>query len=147
MKFTFRPLNQETLKEIDSWNYGGFVEEVLMNPYFDSFSKTGKFIGPGGCDGFAAAVDHETVGLFEFNQHGSTLEIGLALRPDLIGKGLGVEYVQQGIAFGVQHYHEKISKITLSVDAHNKAALRVYEKTGFRKVDEQENDIDMELIL
>ena len=147
MHFTFTSINMSYLKEIDSWNYEGFIEQVCMTPYFDSFNKTGRLIGPGGCEGFAAILDNDTAGLFEFNSDGRTLEIGLALKPSLIGKGLGATFVQEGIEFGVQHYNCKHDVVKLVVDAQNKAAIHVYEKVGFAKIEQTENDIEMMLVL
>ncbi|EDL64471.1 ribosomal-protein-alanine acetyltransferase [Bacillus sp. SG-1] len=137
----------EYIKEIDSWNNDGFVEQVLMTPYFESVNKTGTLAGPGGCEGFAAFVDNETAGLFEFIIQGSTMEIGLALKPDLIGRGLGVPFVNQGIEFGIQHYQLNFNYVKLSVDQKNKAAIRVYEKAGFEEVERTENEITMRRIL
>ena len=147
MNFTFKPLNIEYVKEIDSWNYEGFIEEVLMTPYYESFKKTGILIGPGGCEGFATFLEDETVGLFEFNINDSTMEIGLALKPDLVGKGLGVPFVNQGIEFGLQHYQLKLHYVKLVVDQNNKAAIRVYEKTGFEEVERTDTEIEMRKIL
>lgn len=147
MEFKFRPIKMEDVKQIDAWNYENFVEKVEMKPYFESFQQTGQLKGPGGCEGYAAFVDEEVVGLFEFNVNGSIMEIGLALRPDWIGKGLGATYVEQGIAFGSHHYDRDMNEIRLEVDEQNKAAIRVYEKIGFKKVEQKECDIEMGMVL
>ncbi|UOQ42918.1 GNAT family N-acetyltransferase [Halobacillus salinarum] len=143
MNITFIPLTMQQVEEIASWNYEGFVEKVIMTPYFESFNKTGQLQGPGGCDGFAAKMELQTVGLFEYTLQDSTMEIGLALKPDLIGKGLGVHYVTEGIEFGIQHYNVPITNIKLVVDSKNEAAIRVYEKAGFKRVEQKENEIEM----
>ncbi|SDJ14826.1 GNAT family N-acetyltransferase [Salimicrobium halophilum] len=145
MCFEFRPITIEYVKEISSWNYEGYVEEVIMTPYIESFEKSQELTGPGGSDGFVAFLNNETAGLFEFNIQGTVMEIGLALRPDLIGQGLGVTYVQQGLEFGLQYYTADLFLVRLSVDKRNEAAIRVYEKTGFRKV--EENEVDSKMIL
>lgn len=137
----------EYVKEIDSWNYKGFIEEVMMTPYFESFKKTKMLKGPGGCDGFIALMDNEAAGLFEFIVKGNIMEIGLALKPNLIGKGFGTKYVKQGIEFGIQYYDIHFDSVKLVVDPKNKAAIRVYEKAGFKKVEQKENEIEMKMIL
>lgn len=147
MQFQFTPITINYLKEIDSWNYEGFVEDVLMAPYFDSLKESGTLIGPGGCDGFVALLDEKPVGLFEFIVEGSTMEIGLALKPSLVGKGYGISYVRQGIEFGRHYYQETITDIQLVVDEQNKAAIRVYEKVGFTIVERQDNEIKMRIEL
>ncbi|WP_347860879.1 GNAT family N-acetyltransferase [Salimicrobium sp. PL1-032A] len=145
MCFEFRAITEDEVKEIASWNYEGYVEEVMMTPYFESFEKTGEWKGPGSCDGFAAFLDGEVAGLFEFNLKGHVMEIGLALRPDLIGKGLGVTYVEQGLEFGMHTYTTDLSFVMLTVDKRNEAAIRVYEKVGFRRVEEAEGERKMVL--
>ncbi|MBX0356873.1 GNAT family N-acetyltransferase [Halobacillus sp. Nhm2S1] len=147
MEFEFRPITLEGLKQIDSWNYEGFVEKVEMAPYFESLNQTGKLQGPGGCEGYAAFREGEVVGLFEYNVNGRIMEIGLALRPDWIGKGIGATYVKQGIAFGFRHYDEEINEIRLEVDERNKAAIRVYEKIGFKRVSQKDRDIEMQMFV
>ncbi|MGM7701831.1 GNAT family N-acetyltransferase [Pseudalkalibacillus sp. Hm43] len=143
MDFKFIPITIEYVKEIDSWNYEGFIEEVWMTPYFESFNNTEKLRGPGGCEGFVALLDNKAVGLFEFRMENSIMEIGLALRPDLVGKGLGVEFVNQGIEFGLKHYDTEFDYIRLEVHFQNKAAIRVYEKVGFVKVEQKATEIEM----
>ncbi|WP_079479078.1 GNAT family N-acetyltransferase [Halobacillus salinus] len=147
MHFEFTPITMEYVKEIDGWDFSGFAEEVMMTPYFESYEKDKSLKGPAGCDGFVAIREGEPVGLFEFNLKGNRLEIGLALRPDLVGKGSGADYVRQGIAFGVQYYDSNIDVVELVVDASNKAAIRVYEKVGFTRIEEDENEIEMKMEL
>ncbi|GEN52663.1 GNAT family N-acetyltransferase [Halobacillus faecis] len=147
MEFQFRPIKVEDVKQIDSWNYDGFVEKVEMAPYFESLNQTGKLQGPGGCEGYAAFHEDAVVGLFEYNVNGRIMEVGLALRPDWIGKGLGATYVKQGIAFGLHHYDEAINEVRLEVDERNKAAIRVYEKIGFIRVAQKDQDIEMRMFV
>lgn len=147
LNFRFMPINIEYVQEISSWNYKGFIEEVVMTPYFESFKKDKELKGPGGCDGFVALLNNEVAGLFEFTVRDNIMEIGLALKPNLVGKGLGEKYVKQGIEFGVQYYDINIDSIRLVVDQKNQAAIRVYEKVGFTKVEQQENEFEMRMIL
>lgn len=147
MNFNFTAMTMPYLKEIDSWNYESFVEQVMMTPYFDSFNMTGQLIGPGGCEGFVALLDGEPVGLFEFILKDGVMEIGLALKPDLIGTGLGAGFVTQGIAFGQRHYAANFDYIQLTVESANKAAICVYEKVGFTQVVQNDQEIEMRMAL
>ena len=60
----------------------------------------------------------------------SALDVGLGLRPELTGKGLGLSFVQAVVAFAVEHLHR--SYLRLTVAAFNQRAIRVYERAGFR---------------
>jgi ribosomal-protein-alanine N-acetyltransferase len=75
----------------------------------------------------------ELVGLFVFKAEGGTVELGLGLRPDLTGKGLGLGFVQAGVDHAVTVLGA--SEVTLAVAAFNRRAITVYERAGFRAVE------------
>jgi [ribosomal protein S18]-alanine N-acetyltransferase len=80
---------------------------------------------------FFSALDEDgvLVGFFTLRMEGADLVIGLGLRPDLTGRGLGRQFVEAGIAFGRRSFHP--ARIRLSVAAFNARAIRVYERAGF----------------
>ncbi|MCA1023827.1 GNAT family N-acetyltransferase [Halobacillus litoralis] len=146
MMFTFVPLTMDLVDEIDAWDYEGFFEQVVMTPYYESHSEEGKLKGPGGCEGYAALLDGKTAGLFEFTPKKASLEIGLALKPEWIGRGFGVTFVRDGIAFGLQQY-EGIRSVTLTVSVENEPAVTVYKKAGFSIVREKAGEVEMEKVM
>jgi ribosomal-protein-alanine N-acetyltransferase len=75
--------------------------------------------------------DGDLVGFFEF-KHEQPLEIGLGIRPDLTGRGLGLEFVQVGMTFARKQLGA--TDICLTVAAFNQRAITVYERAGFREV-------------
>jgi ribosomal-protein-alanine N-acetyltransferase len=81
---------------------------------------------------FSAVCDErgELVGMFQFMRRGAAVEIGLALRPDLTGQGLGLDFVRAGLAYGAQRFKPVIFR--LDVVSFNERARRVYERAGFR---------------
>ncbi|WLR59078.1 GNAT family N-acetyltransferase [Guptibacillus hwajinpoensis] len=145
MKFHFVPISFESAQEIADWNYEGKFADLYMTPYFISGEKNGVFTGPGGCDGFVAMHEGAVSGLFEFTIVDGGLEIGLALAPDLVGKGIGPDFVKQGIAFGLKQYEGVNDYIQLEVAAANKPAMRVYEKVGFVKTNQSADQVEMRL--
>lgn len=147
LEFQFRPITWDDVKEIDSWDYEGFVEQVWMGPYVESYQQSSSLKGPGGCDGFAVFIEGELVGLYEFIVKDNKMEIGLALKPDRTGKGMGEPFVHQGIQFGIQHYKGTFDHVSLGVDPENKAAIRVYEKVGFKLITQTEKELEMKLSL
>ncbi len=73
----------------------------------------------------------ELVGIFMFTkaaQGGVTL--GLALRPDLTGKGIGLEFVRAGVAFAKQRF--ALQYLRLDVAEFNQRAIKVYERASFQ---------------
>jgi [ribosomal protein S18]-alanine N-acetyltransferase len=61
-----------------------------------------------------------------------SITIGLGLRPDLTGRGLGLGLVEAGLAHARDHYQP--SGFRLFVYAWNLRAIQVYERAGFAAV-------------
>ena len=72
----------------------------------------------------------ELAGFFSFKMHGNVVEIGLGLRPDLTGKGLGGPFVDAGIHHALSTFSP--SELILDVATFNDRARKVYERAGFR---------------
>lgn len=64
--------------------------------------------------------------------HGATLDLGLGLRPDLTGQGLGPAFLAAGLAHAQAVYRP--ARFRLAVAAFNQRAIRLYEKAGFTRV-------------
>ena len=77
----------------------------------------------------ALGAQDELVGFFCFKQTGATVEVGLGLRPDLTGRGLGVAFLEQGLGFARDTFGAQ--RFSLSVATFNDRAIRVYERAGF----------------
>ena len=76
-------------------------------------------------------MQQELAGFLMVKLTGRAAEIGLGLRPDLTGRGLGESFVRACLRFasaalGAQRY-------TLAVAALNRRAITVYERAGFRE--------------
>lgn len=60
------------------------------------------------------------------------LDIGLMVKPELTGKGLGRQFVSEVIRNGIEKYRP--AKLRVTIAEFNKRALRVWEKNGFQPV-------------
>lgn len=130
MRFTIRPLRWEEARLISSWHYDGpyaiydmnMAVPMLTQALFRLFGRSLYF----------AALDEtgSLVGFFSLTSRGGTVELGLALRPDLTSKGLGLAFVQAGLDYARQAYAPKT--FYLNVALFNERARRVYERAGFR---------------
>ena len=79
---------------------------------------------------FSAFDDKGTlVGFFHFERDEKVMEIGLGLRPDLTGKGLGRGFLVAGLAFARRSF--RLGVFRLSVASCNERAIKVYEGVGF----------------
>ena len=123
MKLQIEPAAAETHRELASWRYpppydfyDGDVDPVL-NPerFFGAFDERG-----------------ELVGFYYFEERPPDLDYGLGLRPDLVGRGLGLEFFRAGLEFARERYRPR--RVFLHVAEFNERARRVYERAGFTVV-------------
>ena len=86
---------------------------------------------------YYAALDEagEMVGIFAYEFPDGMMELGLGLRPDLTGQGLGEAFVRQCLAFGLETYRHQ-GPVVLLVADFNRRAIRLYEKLGFQTASE-----------
>jgi ribosomal-protein-alanine N-acetyltransferase len=100
----------------------------------------------------ADGEDGRLAGFFQVEQGTESVELGLGLRPDLCGRGLGEGFARLGIDL-IRRLHGPV-RITLAVAAFNARAITVYERCGFaetgRHVRHTSGDdwefVDMELL-
>jgi ribosomal-protein-alanine N-acetyltransferase len=119
----FEATTPATFDELATWRYpppydfyDGDVEPVL-NPerFWDARDDAGELVG------FLYFDDND----------GGALEIGLGLRPDLTGRGLGLDFFRAGLDFARTQFRPE--RIVLNVAEFNARAIAVYERAGFRR--------------
>jgi ribosomal-protein-alanine N-acetyltransferase len=138
VKLRTEPATQEVLCQRGEWQY---------DPPYDFYDDDGlSVLNPERFD----IVRDETgafVGFFYFEERGDDVFYGLGLRPDLTGRGLGLEFVQAGVALARERFGRR--RIILDVAEFNERAMKVYERAGFRVTGQHLRDgvpfIDMEL--
>jgi [ribosomal protein S18]-alanine N-acetyltransferase len=132
VKVAITPATAAVFEDLAGWRYpppydfyDGDVEPVL-NP-----------------ERFYAAHDESgaLVGFFYFEtKGGGAVEIGLGLRPELVDKGLGLEFFRAGVDFA--HDTFEPTHVVLNVAAFNERAITVYERGGFRRTGEHVRRFD-----
>ena len=115
------PMTQPGFDELATWRYeppydfyNGDEDPVLDPERFFSVRDAGELIG-----------------FYYFEPNGDVLDYGLGLRPDLVGRGLGLDFFRAGLEFGREHYRPRL--VQLHVAAFNERAVKVYERAGFRE--------------
>jgi ribosomal-protein-alanine N-acetyltransferase len=79
---------------------------------------------------FAARDEDSTlVGYFGFVEADGVVGVGVGLRPDLTGRGLGQPFLEAGLAFARERFSPH--RFRLSVATFNGRAIPVYERAGF----------------
>lgn len=71
----------------------------------------------------------DMIGFFTYVRDGDAIVLGLGLRPDRTGNGLGLAFLEQGLRFGRTRYVP--GRFKLSVAEFNARATTVYERAGF----------------
>ena len=142
MRFALTPITRADAQAISRWRYDGpysvyngnpaSVESLLEPRYFyhsvndDHGELVGYF-----CFGEDARVSAgKRLGLYEAEP---ALDIGLGMRPDLTGHGLGEEFVRAGLQFAKHNYTPLAFRLTVATFNHR--AIIVYEKAGFEPVE------------
>jgi ribosomal-protein-alanine N-acetyltransferase len=145
IEFQYKPLSMSDIEKIESWTYTGFMTSVDMSFYYQNYRQKGLLKGPHLCDGYGVFVDNELYGLLEVYEIEQGIEMGLALNPKYVGKGLSKGFILNCIDFLKSHYAYMKNYIYLSVDKKNHQAYYAYIKTGFKVYKESEAEFYMRM--
>jgi ribosomal-protein-alanine N-acetyltransferase len=128
--FHFLPMQTGWAAQIAVWRYPG--EYAFYNMAADP-EDAAEILNPAIWPGrfFAGLTGQkELAGFFEYERQGDALVIGLGLRPDLTGRGIGLVFIRSGLDFGRGLYRPK--SFRLRVATFNRRAIKVYKRAGFK---------------
>jgi len=123
------PMSQAEAEEIAGWRY------VPPYDFYDVGADQrdmAELLDPAGRgDHYYSAYNpaRELVGFFELRNAGDVVVVGVGLRPDLTGHGLGESFFGAGLVFARGRFAPR--RFKLSVAEFNARAITVYERTGF----------------
>jgi ribosomal-protein-alanine N-acetyltransferase len=142
LRFSLKPITPDDARAISRWRYVGRYSVYngkpssvasLLEPrfsYHSVYDERGELSGYF-CFGEDARVSAgRRLGVYEREP---ALDIGLGMRPDLTGRGLGEEFVHAGIRFAKEAYSPPAFRLTVAT--FNQRAIRVYERVGFEPVE------------
>ncbi|MBU1879891.1 MAG: GNAT family N-acetyltransferase, partial [Chloroflexi bacterium] len=123
----------EHMLDAEGWGRGVFA---ILN-------QAGELVGELSIEFFDADGHHT-----EYDEYGNDalinsreLWVGFGLRPDLVGRGSGAEFVSACAEFAVQHCGYRGEYARLGVAVFNQRAIRAYEGAGFQIFDRTMGDI------
>jgi len=139
LQISYQPANEKSAREFLSWRYeppydiyncppDQVDESVLYNAnpennVFAMFDQQGELVGY--CSyGRDAQVPGE-----DYSE--KALDIGMMIKPELTGQGLGAAFAGEVIRNGIENYGP--GKLRVSIAVFNHRAIRVWEKNGFRE--------------
>lgn len=139
IKLTICPMQLKHARDIADWHYPGFYSFYDLRHYPEDIEEIfdeSKW----GANLFSVLDEKgELYGELAFHEDGGELEIGIAMRPDLVGKGIGQTMLQAGMHFARSKFTFNFFRI--SVWKLNSRAIKVYGKAGFRSEGEFINTI------
>jgi ribosomal-protein-alanine N-acetyltransferase len=133
-RLSFVPMGRADAEEVAAWHYPGIYA------FYDFAADPGDYaelLDQSRRDGayFSARVpDIGLVGFAQIKRNGGVaVEIGLGLRPECTGRGLGTEFVKRICAWVTERQHPQ--SFTLLVATFNTRAITVYERAGFTRAE------------
>ena len=144
MEFTFTLITEVDVQAIQSWHYEGPYavydlsadpeddpSEMLerRSPHFAVRDEQGTLVGFFGFGTCAQPWVHDEPRLYSDE---GILDVGLGMRPNLTGKGMGLAFVNAGLDFAKKQFAPETFR--LYVLTFNERAIRVYEHAGFEPV-------------
>ena len=132
MDYNFNKISQEEAENIASnWHYEGkysfydiAADEEDLAEFLNPQERGDKY--------YIVKKGNEEIGFFYFEDKNDSVDIGLGMKPELTGRGMGLDFFKAGLDYAISKYNPK--EITLSVATFNERAVKVYKKAGFESV-------------
>jgi RimJ/RimL family protein N-acetyltransferase len=142
LRFTLKPITPGDARAFSGWRYAEPYSiydgvptsvEALLQPrfaYHSVYDENGDLVGYFCFGEDAQVAAGRLLGLYEIEP---ALDVGLGMRPDLTGRGLGEEFLRAGLRFARATYSPPAFRLTVAT--FNRRAIRVYERAGFEMVE------------
>lgn len=138
--YIFVLMTEKVARSLASWTYPQpytlysmdgseeCISDLMNGDYFYVKDEANHLIGFV-CSGNSARVP----GGFEIGIYNDRdiMDVGMGLRPDLTGKGLGSEFLKQTIQFMSTRFDKSIFQLVVA--AFNERAIKAYERAGFQQ--------------
>jgi RimJ/RimL family protein N-acetyltransferase len=147
MQFVLSLMDKAAAEAIQAWRYegayavynmgsddGAKAEEMVelldrRSPYYVVRDEQGELVGFFNVGTSALVWGSNEPSIYIENR---TIAIGLGMRPDATGKGMGLVFIQACLDFARREFAPE--RFRLYVFPWNERAIRVYERAGFQRV-------------
>ena len=135
MNIEFRKPTENDAKDIATWKYEG-IYSFYNNDKTEAKRKWASNIHNEENTFVMYNEKNELIGncSFNYDYDDKLFMFGVQMRPSLTGKGLGTKVVETILNFGKETY--KFNELDLLVAKFNKRAITIYERLGFKTIDE-----------
>ena len=141
MKFIIKPMKYNLATKLVTWKYDPPYD--VYNVVSDDLEAEAHYYADAANQYYSLETDNgDFVAFCCFGQEGrvpggdystQALDIGVGVRPDLTGKGMGVQYVEAILAFAAKTFETTTFRATIA--KFNQRSQRVFQKLGFDVVD------------
>ncbi|NKQ36682.1 MAG: GNAT family N-acetyltransferase [Chloroflexi bacterium] len=150
MQLTICPIDEDSARIILGWRYEPPYDIYNMGLASDDEGDVAEAVAYFFANQFYAVFDEETGELAAYYSFGSdgqvpggdysqtALDMGMGMRPDLTGQGLGEQFLATAVTFARQTFPAQ--KLRVTIAAFNKRAQRLCQKAGFVEVDRFESE-------
>ena len=131
MVFHFQQMNQLEAEEIaNQWKYDGIYSFYDISADEDDYLE---FVDSDkrGNSHFSCYAEKDLVGYYSVEILDGKAELGLGLKPEFTGKGLGTNFINAVLEHII--FMNGVNDFTLSVALFNKRAIKAYEAVGFKR--------------
>lgn len=136
MNIKIDKLSQQNAEKIaDDWKYDGEYSFYDMTEDIEDYEE---IISPLLRENnyFQVIRNDELFGFFVLEQTENIVDMGVGLKPELTGNGLGIQFIFLILNYIKENY--SVPTVRLGVAKFNIRAQKVYEKAGFIKTREYE---------
>ena len=154
MKIDYHPADEKSAREFVRWNYEPpydiyncppeKVEKSVRynidpaNNIYAMFNEEGAMVG------YCSYGRDAQVPGGDYNDE--ALDIGMMIKPELTGQGMGTDFAREVIHNGIKLYGPE--KMRVTIVAFNQRAIRTWQKNGFQQVQSFKRSIDgMEFVI
>ncbi|AKG22208.1 GNAT family N-acetyltransferase [Calothrix sp. 336/3] len=139
-RFKFRQIEKEDALAIFNWRYTppydyyNFDTDTIQEDLHYLLDSKNAFYAilnlQGELEGYCSFGSDGQVPGGDYNHE--ALDIGMGIRPDLVGRGHGKFYAQAVLRYGANQY--RVQQLRVTIAEFNKRAQRVWEQLGFEQV-------------
>ena len=125
-------MNEEYARQITEWNYEGEYSDYNLPSYEECKNKKYGITREDRKDNYIVYTINDEVVFYSNMKEmdDNKLYIGVGLKPEYCGKGLGNYFLNDSIIEMKKRYPERT--LFLEVRSWNKRAIKSYEKLGFK---------------
>jgi ribosomal-protein-alanine N-acetyltransferase len=134
------PMTQPEAEEVAGWAYPGIYAFYDYSAEPDDLAELRNADRRAGLYFAVHLAEHGVIGFVQVWPVGEdgSVEIGLGLRPECAGHGLGVAFVRLLCEWLIDRVRLRPMTITLRVATFNARAITVYERAGFHAVETEQ---------